>query len=114
GDAAAIAADRWFKRTATDLYQLLLAPVLPAVSGNTDALVIAPDDVLAFLPFELLLSEPSQAIWPELPFLIKKYSVSYAYSATLLDRQQANMREHSAANRIPFAGFAPAYKNARD
>ncbi|MBV6440708.1 MAG: hypothetical protein EPGJADBJ_02380 [Saprospiraceae bacterium] len=114
GDEAAMAADRWFKRTAADLYQLLMAPVLPAVNRNTDAVVIAPDDVLAFLPFELLLSEPSQATWPELPFLIKKYSVSYAYSATLLDRQQANMREHSAANRIPFAGFAPAYKNARD
>lgn len=114
GDVASMAADRWFRRTAADLYQLLLAPVLPAVEGNTDALVIAPDDVLAFLPFELLLSEPSQTTWPELPFLIRKYSISYAYSATLLDRQQANMREHSAANRIPFAGFAPAYKNARD
>jgi CHAT domain-containing protein len=61
------------------------------------------------------MAEQSQAEWQELPFLLRKYSVSYAYSATLLDRQQANMREHTTADRIPFAGFAPVYKrNTRD
>lgn len=114
GDPASKARDRWFKQTAADLYTLLLGPVLPASPDNPSALVIAPDDVLAFLPFELLLTKPSQDMWPELPFLLHQYSVSYAYSATLLDRQQTNMREHNTADRIPFAGFAPVYDDDRD
>lgn len=101
----------WFKQTSFDLYKLLLAPVLAATQEKFDALIIVPDDVLAFLPFELLLHQKSQAAWHELPYLLHQYSISYAYSATVLARQQTNMREHTAANRIPFAGFAPKYGN---
>lgn len=112
GDAVSKVKDQWFKQKASELYKLLLSPALSPAAASADALVIVPDDVLAFLPFELLLSEPSQAGWPDLPFLLKKYSISYAYSATVLYRQQANMREHKASNRIPFAGFAPEYKSS--
>ncbi|GAB4496157.1 MAG: tetratricopeptide repeat protein [Saprospiraceae bacterium] len=99
----------WFKQTSFELYKLLLAPVLTATQEKFDALIIVPDDVLAFLPFDILLQQKSQAAWHELPYLLHQYSVSYAYSATVLARQQTNMREHTAANRIPFAGFAPKY-----
>lgn len=102
---------RWFKQTSFELYELLLATVLSATQEKFDALIIVPDDVLAFLPFEILLQKESQAEWPELPYLLRQYSISYAYSATVLGRQQANMREHKNADRIPFAGFAPKYHN---
>lgn len=114
GDATSKSRDQWFKQTAADLYKLLLAPVLPASNDPHAALVITSDDVLAFLPFELLITENSQAPWEELPFLLYKYSISYAYSATVLDRQQTNMRERKSTPGIPFAGFAPVYNNDRD
>jgi CHAT domain-containing protein len=117
GDETSLAEDAWLKKNAFELYERLLAPVLSGVPAKPDALVIAPDDVLTFLPFDLLQYEESQAEWSDakFPFLLRNYSISYAYSATVLQRQQANTREHSATTRIPYAGFAPTYKrNERD
>lgn len=111
GDDASLAEDAWLKENAFTLYKLLLVPVLAIAPAQPDALVIAPDDVLAFLPFDLLQYEASQGEWSDakFPLLLRKYSISYAYSATVLSRQQQGTREHSTLQRLPFAGFAPAY-----
>lgn len=102
--------NRWLKNTAADLYQLLVAPMEPHIGPHVKSLVVAPDDVLAFLPFEILLRKKSTADWDDLPYLIKDYSISYAYSATVLERQQHNTREHGQIKRTPCVGFAPTYK----
>jgi CHAT domain-containing protein/tetratricopeptide (TPR) repeat protein len=106
-----LAEDKWLKQNAFVLYELLLAPVLAAAPTQPSALVVAPDEVLAFLPFDLLQYEASQGEWSDagFPFLLRKFSISYVYSATVLSRQQQGTREHRSLARLTFAGFAPAY-----
>ncbi len=111
----------FFGKTSAELFAQLLGPELG--SGQTPAtaaqsLIVVPDDVLAFLPFEILLTAaPPAAVsaWPDLPFLLKKMPLSYAYSATLLRDQQALSAKHTAVKgRKSWAGFAPKYENTAD
>lgn len=62
---------------------------------NSEKLIIIPDGILSIIPFESLLTEKDEDFktsYAQLPYLIRKYSVSYAYSATLFyqNRQEAN------------------------
>jgi len=60
---------------ARDLYDRLVAPVLPAVRG--DQLVIVPHDVLHYLPFAALRS-------PDQRWLIERYALTTLPSASVL------------------------------
>jgi CHAT domain-containing protein len=62
---------------ARELYQWLLAPAEPELTGKTH-LVIIPDGVLHALPFQALLDEQDR-------HLIERYAVSYTPSATALE-----------------------------
>ena len=77
---------RLYTRTAHQLYQKLFLPVAPRL--HTQKLVIIPDGILNTLPFETLLSAEVAAAetidYKSLPYLMKKYDLSYAYSANLL------------------------------
>ena len=93
---------------ATALYQNLLAPVMSdSLLVGIDRLTIVPDAELGYLPFELLLTEsdgPNQS-YQTLPYLIRDYTVGYAYSATWLVHpfsQTGNAEEQ-------YIAFAPAY-----
>ncbi|MDA3954743.1 MAG: CHAT domain-containing protein [Bacteroidales bacterium] len=47
-------------------------------------LIIIPDAELSMIPFETLLTEQAgEKDWKELPYFIKKYNISYSYSANL-------------------------------
>ncbi|MEM9337939.1 MAG: CHAT domain-containing tetratricopeptide repeat protein [Bacteroidota bacterium] len=71
------------KETGYLLYKDLLAPVLP--SAGVKKLIISPSGPLWNLNFELLLSEESTSNDVRtVPYLLKKYSISYANSANLL------------------------------
>lgn len=67
----------------TRLYDILVRPVEPFLQPR---LIIIPDGVLNILPFEVLLSAP--ATKPERfhqhEYWLKKHSISYCYSANLL------------------------------
>ncbi|MDZ7877167.1 MAG: CHAT domain-containing tetratricopeptide repeat protein [Saprospiraceae bacterium] len=54
---------------------------------NINRLRIIPDGILAYLPFELLLTKDRVGDWKgrNTPYLLRDYAVSYAYSAKLLD-----------------------------
>jgi CHAT domain-containing protein len=79
------------------------------------ALVIVPDLVLTALPFEVLLTENTTATdWSDLPYLVKKHSISYAFSASLLALQKTLTEKRKGKARLPFAGFAPTYSNNAD
>ena len=90
-------------------YDRLLRPVLEEYSG-IEKLIIVPDDLFAYLPFEALLCEGVDTRAPvayyKLPYLIRKYQVRYEYSATLYARS-ASFRSAPAPK--AYAGFAPVY-----
>jgi CHAT domain-containing protein len=71
-------------------------------AGGTASLLCIPDDVLSFLPFEVL-----PGLTPEFPFLVNQYPIGYAYSASLFVDQQ-NHRPSSQSPRL--AAFAPSYQ----
>jgi CHAT domain-containing protein len=77
-----------YTQNAAAMYDLLLAPILPKNTDNKkiSSLIIVPDGHLAYLPFEVFLSQanPTKNIpYKELPYLLKDYSISYSYSAQL-------------------------------
>lgn len=75
-----------YSSAAYSLYRMLLAPVEEKLA--TGNLIIIPDGLLSYVPFEALLTEEvteeENENYSTFPFLIKKHAVSYAYSATLL------------------------------
>ena len=91
------------------LYRKLLKPIEKEIASK-DRLIIIPDGILNYLPFEALLEkEVSEATnFSKLPYLIRKYTISYYNSASLLVQQQKK-KQSIATDR--FAGFAPVFSN---
>jgi CHAT domain-containing protein len=113
-----------YKTLAFELYNQLFPKVLfdkNALSG-IENLIIIPDGNLASLPFESLLTEKYTAGWTdwkntayfsEMPFLIKKYAISYSYSASLFyntfPKTKSDQVEFSNLN--DWLAFAPVFDN---
>ncbi len=100
-----------FVNRSHQIYQQLLAPALSNLPNSIESLIIVPDDILAYLPFELLLTSPAKEgsfdySTNSCSYLFEKYALSYNYSASLL-------AEHSdwipKDNLNPFLGFAPSF-----
>ena len=72
---------------ANQLYQLLIGRLTEEGITLPRELVIIPDGVLNYLPFEALLTTTAKdpLAFSSLPYLINDHLVSYCYSATLLD-----------------------------
>lgn len=91
-----------FKERLFRLSQKLLPPSI--VDPALEHLIIIPDHRLAYLPFELLLTEePSSR---DLPFLFKNYAVRYRSAASLVfgsSSSRGKVRES-------YLGFAPDYE----
>lgn len=68
------------------LYDILLARPLKTIHKSAKKLVIVPDGILNYLPFEAL---PMPDASEDSALLIHHVGTSYAYSATLLQEQQA-------------------------
>ena len=95
------------------LFQLLLEPVLAKVHHpQIDHLLIVPDGILGYIPFETLLpEEPTKARgYQDLHYLIQDYQVSYHYSANLLGFRQPPKHQPQQT----FIGFAPAFQDDVD
>lgn len=92
-----------------ELYLSLFAPV----SSNFDLtkkLIIIPDAILCYLPFELLISEKPKDnfLFGDHRYLLKDYEISYAYSASLL--LEMRQRTHQI-RRNNLLAFAPTFKS---
>jgi CHAT domain-containing protein len=97
-----------YRRTAGQLYNILIQPIQERL--DTPHLVIIPDGPLTAIPFEVLLenSAPSapNASYPHLPYLMRKFDISYAYSATLfLETLDKPLPEHNKE----LIAFAPVF-----
>lgn len=88
------------------LYQKLVQPVERLLN---ESVKIVPDGILGYLPFEALLkNKPSDPLnFATYPYLIKDYSVSYTYSATLL--KEMVDKKHHTEPAASWLGFAPFY-----
>jgi len=70
------------------LYQSLIKPIWNHIS-DTKRLMIVPDDLLYYLPFELLVYDTTRVETPydfrNAKFLLEQFEISYVSSASLLD-----------------------------
>lgn len=92
-------------------YQLYQSLVQPVADMLPEQLIIIPDGILEYVPFEALLKEsvsPEAQPYGSYPYLIRDYQVSYAHSARLLQEMKA------AAHRAPrqwILAFAPSFQD---
>ena len=90
------------------LYQSLVQPIAPFLPEH---LIIIPDGLLEYVPFEALLQEPASPeslTFDAYPYLIRKYRISYAHSARLLQEMRTSDYE---APRQWILAFAPSFKD---
>jgi CHAT domain-containing protein len=98
---------RMFCSYSHELYKTLFRPVEKYLVS--DKVILVPDEILSYLPFEILLfqlPDDQTRDYRNLDYLLKKYSLGYSYSASLLvnDPQKKDLRR----NRKVLA-MAPAY-----
>ncbi len=105
-----------YTRLAHGLYRTLLAPLeewLPTKNEDPGSeirrLIIVPDGLLGYLPFEAFLTELPEGSAPDyrqLNYLIRSYVVAYHYAVSLFTREPAYEQPPALA----YAGFAPGFK----
>ena len=96
-----------YTQKAHDLYQTLLEPVLEAFAEQQiRRLTIVPDGPLQAFPFETLISsavDTGTHHFAQPRYLIHDYSISYAYSATLLMQTKKRARDYNKGTCLAFA-----------
>lgn len=99
-----------YEDVARKLYQLLWPKDLPA---QIKQVVIIPDGVLATIPFEaLLIADPAQRKIGTPAYLLEKYIVSYAYSASLLYENMEATKNTKAKESDQLLALAPVFSNS--
>jgi CHAT domain-containing protein/tetratricopeptide (TPR) repeat protein len=101
--------------TAYNLYKKLIYPIEPLLKNKN--LLIIPDDKMNFISFDVLLYEPYKnsdtrdyVDYEIESYLLKKYAIGYAYSATLFANTLNNIHKGSPG----YLGIAPSYGNSKD
>lgn len=100
-----LVAKRFSQTMAHDLHRTLLAPAMPYL-GPKDRVVIIPDGILGLLPFEALVTRPSDDA-SEPAYFGDRRHISYAQSASLLALARSTPR--SRAERPFFALADPVF-----
>jgi CHAT domain-containing protein len=97
-----------FAKKSYQAYQYLFAPVEKLLQGKQQVIVANP--TLLSVPLEALVTQPYQPAWQsfgQLPYLIKKHSLSYHYSSTLWWQSQGSDVASITKKSLRFAAFAP-------
>ncbi len=109
-----------FSIYANQLWKQLIQPIENVINTSKDRvipkLIIIPDGQLHYLPFEVLIEEEkhleksvhSETDYKELPYLIKKFTISYSLSANLW----ASNLKHEAQREAQCLAFAPTYESS--
>ncbi|MEZ4967786.1 MAG: CHAT domain-containing protein, partial [Saprospiraceae bacterium] len=98
-----------FSQSAAQLYGALLSRPLSILPQSVNHLVIIPDELLSDVPFELLGATSQSKNFKDFPYLLRRYSVSYANSGRLLLKQSEAADRMDLPSAVPFIGFAPQY-----
>jgi CHAT domain-containing protein/tetratricopeptide (TPR) repeat protein len=91
------------------LYSLLIEPIKQYLIS--DELIISPDNILSYIPFETFITSnhlKDNLLYMSLPYMMNDFTISYAYSATLL----AESEKISPVFRNRSIVFAPSYDSA--
>ncbi|MEO0727827.1 MAG: CHAT domain-containing tetratricopeptide repeat protein [Bacteroidota bacterium] len=92
-----------FLKRSNQIYNWVLPNAVTQRWGNVDHLIIIPDGVLLRLPFDILVQDVNEAAIAS-QYLLKTYSISYAYSSRLLTSTPGQERAPQL-----FAGFGLEY-----
>ncbi len=95
-----------FRETGFDLYKILIEPVRSYFIS--DVLLISPDNILSYLPFETFLSSAyggEEIMYRKLPYLMNDFSISYTYSASFM--KETVRRDYGRTRNL--IAFAPVY-----
>lgn len=94
-----------YRKYANLLYEQLFAPILPSV--NSESLTLLPDQVLQYLPFELLLTASNDSLLPDykLPFMIRDFEIRYSPSATIMLSDKSHEAAEAPKNLLALAPF---------
>jgi CHAT domain-containing protein/Tfp pilus assembly protein PilF len=90
-----------------DLYRTLLNPVIQ--SDTYHKIILIPDNILGYLPFEALIKEfhvPDKIDFRNLNYVVRSSTISYGYSGTLLFKHFTRGKGN-----LKLLAMAPAYKN---
>jgi CHAT domain-containing protein/Tfp pilus assembly protein PilF len=104
-------------KSGSALYTELVRPAEPFLTKKSK-IIIVPDDILNYLPFEVLLTseipESKTVKYSDIPFLIKKYPVSYVQSSSVLHTllsEQSQGKAHTNGEKELIAFGDPDFKN---
>ena len=81
-----------FTNSATELYRLLVGPFAQLLIGESRIQII-PDGSIGQIPFEILLEAPplqKQVDYRSLKYLIKSFTIGYAYSSAMFVRKASD------------------------
>jgi CHAT domain-containing protein len=94
------------------LHQKLIAPLQAYLTPD---LLILPDGLLGYLPFEILLSQKPLQVnrVNTFDYLLKKHTISYGFSASLL-REMATPKHPKITPTNPLIAFAPFFEGKAD
>ncbi len=112
--------NEFFTEAGNSLYEELIKPAESFFTKKSE-LIIIPDGVLNYLPFEVLLTEKktirNSATFSDMPFLVEKYPVSYAQSASVLKSllSESIKKTNELQKKERFIAFAdPEYNNSTE
>ncbi len=98
-----------YTNAANELYNHIVAPVNHLLTSD---LVIIPDGVLGYVPFEALLKSKPEKLnqFATYPYMINDHTISYNYSATLW--QEMKNKKHKKEPSKSLVAFAPFYEGS--
>jgi CHAT domain-containing protein len=109
--ADALTAYNNYQTTGIELYKTLIAPVRPYLISNK--LIISPDNILSYIPFETLptaMSSESRPYYRTIQYMMDDFDISYTYSATFMAESVKENR--GFGNKL--LAFAPNYSEPID
>ena len=98
-------------KVGSQLYQTTLQRILNNQPTKAEHLIIIPDDILNYISFAALLTEPVNpngrvVNYFHLPYLVKDYTISYNYSSALFYQKERSIKNLFLNAQ---AGFAPIF-----
>ncbi len=113
-----------YPKKAYEFYNLIFPEEIKKILSKKkiENLIIIPDGKLASIPFEVLQTEENyftdkrdKKYFSEMPYLLKKYNISYNYSATLFNRTTPKEKTKKIEVRPlnDWMAFAPVFDNEK-